>query len=160
MLGHVVGRETVHGLTVVTLAGELDVATVAELRRHLAPSDSATSAGLAVDLREVTFIDCAVVGSLVGARNRAVEASACVRLSGLRAQPRRVLTLCALDDAFCVYRHVHEAAGLACADHRVSATVTTLVPAQRTPDALSGEDPGPGRSRTDRETDPGSRPRR
>lgn len=160
MLGHVVGRETVHGLTVVTLAGELDVATVAELHRHLAPSDSATSADLAVDLREVTFIDCAVVGSLVGARNRAVEASACVRLSGLGAQPRRVLTLCALDDVFCVYRRVDEASGSACADHRVAATVTTPVPAQRTPDALSGEDPAPGRSGTDRGTGPVSRPRR
>jgi len=149
-----------HGLTIVTLAGELDVATVAALHRHLAPSDSATSADLAVDLREVTFIDCAVVGSPVGARNRAVEASACVRLSGLRAQPRWVLTLCALDDVFCVYRHVDDASGLACADHQVAATVTTLVPAQRTPDALSGEYPAPGRSGTDRETGPVSRPRR
>jgi anti-sigma B factor antagonist len=160
VLGHVVGRETVHGLTLVTLAGELDVATVAELHRHLAPSDSAASADVAVDMREVTFIDCAVVGTLVGARNRAVEASACLRLSGLRAQPRRVLTLCALDDVFCVYRHVDDAAGLACAAHPVADSLTTLVPAQRTPDALSGEDPGPGRSGTDQETDPGSRPRR
>ena len=160
MLGHVVGRETVHGLTVVTLAGDFDVATVAELRHHLAPSESATSADLAVDLREVTFIDCAVVGSLVGARNRAVGASACVRLSGLRAQPRRVLSLCALDDVFCVYRHVEDAAGLACADHHVTGNVTTLVPAQRTPDAPSGEAPAPGRSGTDRATGPVSRPRR
>lgn len=160
MLGHVVGRETVDGVTVVTLAGDLDVATVDELRRHLAPSESATSANLAVDLREVTFIDCAVIGSLVGARNRAVGASACVRLSGLRARPRRVLTLCELDEVFCFYRSVEDAARVACAYHRVVGTVRPLVPAQRAPEAVTGGDPAPDRSGPDREAGRASRPQR
>jgi anti-anti-sigma factor len=159
VLGHVMRRETVRGLTVVTLAGDFDVATVAELRGYLAPCESATMADLAVDLREVAFIDCAVIGSLVSARNRAVSASACVRLSGLHGQPRRVLGLCALDDVFCLYRSVEDAAAVPCTEHRV-ATATVVVPSQRTPAPVTREDPVPGRSATGREAGPALRPPR
>jgi anti-anti-sigma factor len=109
----------VHGLTVIGLAGDLDVATVAELRRQLAPRPSASLPDLALDLREVAFMDCAVVGALIAARNDVADAGGCVRLAGPGMGVRRILSLCHLDEVFCIYDTLSEATGPVCARHRL-----------------------------------------
>jgi anti-sigma B factor antagonist len=129
--GHVSGHWTSQGVTVLSLSGDHDVATVDDLRGWLVPAPSATGPDLAVDLRDVGFIDCAVVGALVAARNLAVGSGGCVRLASLRAVPRRVLALCALADVFCVYDALDEAAAAVCARHQPS-RLPSPVPAQRT----------------------------
>jgi anti-sigma B factor antagonist len=116
--GRVVGRRTVNGLTVVTLAGELDVVSVFHLRRGLRASLFATLPDLAVDLRAVTFLDCAAVGVLIAARNQVALAGGCLRVAGLQTEPRRLLTLCHLDGVVCVHESMAEATAVECAVHR------------------------------------------
>lgn len=116
----VIGTRTmVHGLTVIGLAGDLDVATVAELRRQLAPRPSASLPDLAIDLREVEFMDCAAVGAIIAVRNEVVDAGGCVRLAGPGMAVRRILSLCHLDEVFCIYDTLSEATEPVCARHRV-----------------------------------------
>ena len=117
--GAVIGTRTmVHGLTVIGLAGDLDVAAVAELRRQLAPRPSASLPDLVVDLREVEFMDCAVVGAMVAARNEVADAGGCLRLAGPGSVARRLLALCHLDEVFCIYDTLSEATDPVCARHR------------------------------------------
>jgi anti-sigma B factor antagonist len=115
--GHVVGRRTVNGLTVVRLAGELDVVAVHQLRRGLRASHLATLPDLAVDLRAVTFLDCAAVGVIVAARNTVALAGGCLRVAGLQDEPRRLLALCHLDDVVCVHESLADAMAMRCTFH-------------------------------------------
>jgi anti-sigma B factor antagonist len=115
--GHVVGRRTVNGLTLVTLAGELDVVAVRHLRHGLRATHLATLPDLAVDLRAVTFLDCAAVGVLIAARNQVTLAGGCLRVAGLQTEPRRLLALCHLDDVVCVHESLAEATAVRCAFH-------------------------------------------
>lgn len=132
VIGWSAGTTTVHGLTVVSLAGHLDVATVPELRRQLAPCPSASLPDLAVDLSEVDFMDCTVVGAMVAARNRVADAGGCVRLSGPRRTPRRILFLCRLEEVFCIHDSLSEATAAVCARHR-GRRATPLTPQSRMP---------------------------
>lgn len=118
MNGHVVGKRTVNGLTVVQLAGELDVVAARHVRRGLHTSHLATLPDLAVDLRAVTFLDCAVVGVLIAARNQVASAGGCLRVAGLQGEPRRLLALCHLDDVVCVHESLAEATAVRCALHQ------------------------------------------
>jgi anti-sigma B factor antagonist len=119
MNGHV-SECTAQGLTMVRLAGDQDVATVARLRGRLSPSPGATRPDIVIDLREVGFIDCAVVGAMIGARNAAAGAGGRVHLAGLQRLPERVLRLCGLIDSFCVHDGLN--AGTAVFDGQASST--------------------------------------
>ena len=59
-----------HGYPVVTVAGEIDIATAARLRERLAEL-AAGGRPLVADLDQVRFIDSAGLAALVGAANRA-----------------------------------------------------------------------------------------
>jgi|SRR4051812_22701748 len=102
MNGHVSGC-AVQGLTIVRLAGDQDVATVASLRGRLSPAPGSPRPDVVIDLAEVGFIDCAVVGAMVGARNAVTGAGGRVHLAGLQRLPELVLSLCGLLDSFCVH---------------------------------------------------------
>lgn len=117
MSGRVVGKRSVNGLTVVRLAGEFDVAAIQGLRRGLHPSHFATIPDLALDLREVTFLDCAAVGVLIAARNRVSLEGGCLRVTGLQTEPRRLLGLCRLDGVFCLHESLVQATAVVCALH-------------------------------------------
>jgi anti-sigma B factor antagonist len=130
--GHVSGQQTVDGLSVVSLAGELDLMTVPELRRQLVASSSAELPDLVVDLRDVLFMDCAVIGTLIAARRRVVAQGGCVRLAGLRERPRRLLQLCRLDEVFCVYDSLDPATKARCEKHQPAPPRAATVPAQTT----------------------------
>lgn len=117
MNGRVVSRRTVNGLTVIQLTGELDVVAVRQLRRGLRPSHFASLPDLAVDMRAVTFLDCAAVGVLIAARNQVALAGGCLRVAGLQIEPRRLLTLCHLDDVLCVHESLAEATAVQCPLH-------------------------------------------
>jgi anti-sigma B factor antagonist len=113
----VVDRRVVDGLTLVTLADELDLACCGALRRALRPLPSARMPDVAVDLRAVTFMDCAAVGVLVAAY-RAVRASGgCLRLIGPQQGPARLLDLCELEGVLCVHDSVTAATTVTCHAH-------------------------------------------
>ena len=93
----------------VTLRGELDIANVADLRAVLSEA-VARNPHVVADLSDLTFIDCASVGVLVGARTRAREAGGDLVLAGARGKVRRVLALPFMAGVFPVYASVDEAA--------------------------------------------------
>ncbi len=72
--------------SVVTVAGEIDVATAPALRERLDEVQATEPAVLIVDLLGVTFIDSTALGVLIGARKQCVAAGGSMRL--VIAEPR------------------------------------------------------------------------
>ena len=89
-----VRREPGHVL--VTVAGEVDIATVPQLQERLAVP-AASGRPLIVDLDRVTFIDAAGLGALVGAARRAAACGGSVHAVCARHQVRRLFTITGLD---------------------------------------------------------------
>src|SRR5260370_35806185 len=84
------------GCVVVTVAGEVDIATVARLRARL----SALAAGgvpLVPDLDQVSFIDATGLGALAGAAPEGAALGAHMWLVSARAQTRALLRGTELD---------------------------------------------------------------
>jgi anti-anti-sigma factor len=89
--------------TIISLRGELDIATTAELReRMLALLDSGDSP-LIVDLSLVTFCDAAGLAMLVGVQRRAQLSAIRTCLAGPRPQVSKLLRLTGLDRGFTIY---------------------------------------------------------
>jgi anti-sigma B factor antagonist len=119
--GTVVDVRVVDGMTLVTLAGDLDLASASGLRGDLTGSKAASRPDVAVDLRQVTFMDCSVVGVLVAAYKRVRAAGGCLRLVGDDRGPLRLIRLCKLDRVLCVHDSLEVATATVCHRHRVSA---------------------------------------
>ena len=130
MRGCVLGTSTVNGLMLVTLAGDLDISDRQLLRRTLDPTGTATLPDIALDLDQVEFMDCAVLGALVGVSKTVRSAGGCLRLSGLRPGPLRLLQVCRLSDAMCLHATMASATAVDCAVHR-KAVPGPSFPAQR-----------------------------
>jgi len=94
-----VERESAAPRLVVTVPGpDLDLATADALRSRfsaLRPSDRDTV--VVVDLSAVTFLDCAGLGPLMGARARF---GPCLLLRGVRPKVWRLIVLAAVDGLF------------------------------------------------------------
>ncbi|WP_371582139.1 STAS domain-containing protein [Streptomyces sp. NBC_01314] len=73
-------HRTVGGTTVITLQGELDVVTAPSLAARMDALTSGPRPDLVIDLRPVSFIDCAGLGVLCRARNRAKARQGRLRL--------------------------------------------------------------------------------
>ncbi|MGW3962465.1 STAS domain-containing protein [Amycolatopsis sp. NPDC005003] len=89
--------------TVVTVEGELDVATAPRLRAGLASLALAPGGVLVVDLGAVTFCDSSGVSALIAARNLAEAAGAGVALAAVPDRLSRTLGLIGLADFFPTY---------------------------------------------------------
>ena len=84
------------GCVIVTIVGEVDIATVARLRKRL----SVLAAGgvpLVADLDQVTFIDATGLGALAGAAREAAAHGASMYVVCARAQTRRLFRVTGLD---------------------------------------------------------------
>ncbi len=97
------------GWTVVSLAGEIDVATAPRLREHLAAT-RASAAKIIVDLTDVGFLDSAGLGVLVGAMKRSRARGGTVRLVCPCPQIREVLSLTGVAKVFLIEETVDGAA--------------------------------------------------
>src|SRR3954471_6447349 len=85
----------------VRLRGELDVATLEELRRTLRRAvASSTAEVVVVDLEAVTFLDAGTVGALLKARVEARAAGRQFALSGVSPRIHRVLRLFGAETEF------------------------------------------------------------
>ena len=62
-----------NGAVVLTIGGELDIATAPELRARVAAVMDAGARRLVLDLRAVTFVDSTALAVFVGARSRLAE---------------------------------------------------------------------------------------
>ncbi len=97
------------GLPVVSVAGEIDVATAPQLRDRLQAQVAAGNATIGVNLLDVTFLDSTALGVLVGALKRCREAGGDLRL--VMAEPRilKVFEITGLTGVFPIYATVDEA---------------------------------------------------
>jgi anti-sigma B factor antagonist len=75
-----ISQELVNGTAVVTVRGEIDVASAPELRTLLHDVCGSDASTVAVDLRAVTFLDSSALGVLVGALRRCRENESDFRL--------------------------------------------------------------------------------
>ena len=85
-----------HSHALVTVAGEIDITTVAQLRGRLAPL-AAAGRPVIVDLTEVTFIDVAGLRVLAGAARQAAATGGSLHVVSGRYQVRRMFALTGLD---------------------------------------------------------------
>ena len=96
------------GCAIVTVAGEIDIATVTRLRERLfelAPSGRP----LIADLDRVGFIDSAGLSALVGAAKRAAASGGSLQVICARPRTRQLLRLTGLDRRIPVARTLDEA---------------------------------------------------
>lgn len=83
--------------TVLALAGELDIATVPELRElAYAELDRAECRSVVLDLSELTFLDSTGIGCWVQIRTHAASAGKQVTIRSVPAAVRRVLEISGL----------------------------------------------------------------
>ncbi len=86
--------------TVITVAGELDLASSGALERELG---ALTDVGLTiVDLRELTFIDSTGLGVLIHAHQQAIERGHRLAFVRGNGQVARLLNLTGLDERLVV----------------------------------------------------------
>lgn len=86
--------------TVVTVRGELDLASAPTLREALDAGLQPDLPRVAVDLTEVTFMDSSTLGVLVAALKQARRRGGELRLVGVQGSPAKVIALTGLDDEF------------------------------------------------------------
>ena len=85
---------------VVAICGEVDIQSAPELREELLRLIRRHGPQLIIDLGGVTFMDCAGLNVLVATRRRAKLEGGWVRLVRVPPQPRRMISLLHLDQAF------------------------------------------------------------
>jgi anti-anti-sigma factor len=96
---------------VVSVIGEVDIATTTQLSDALAAAMHRDVKGLVCDLSGVSFLGAAGVTTLLAARRRAIACHAWFDLVCPQPFPRKVITLLGLDAVFNVYDRLAEAVG-------------------------------------------------
>jgi anti-sigma B factor antagonist len=98
------------GYVIVSVAGEVDIATVARLRDRL----TALAVGglpLVADLDQVSFIDATGLGALAGAARQAAAHGVSLHVVCSRPQTRRLFRVTGLDRQVPLARDLAEALG-------------------------------------------------
>ena len=85
------------GTAVLTLAGSLDAATAADLKKEVVTLTDGGRTRVAVDLAKLTLIDSTGVGVLISLFKRARAAGGAVHFCGLTGQPKEIFRLLRLD---------------------------------------------------------------
>jgi anti-anti-sigma factor len=101
-------RPTAAG-AVVTVHGEVDVATAPRLRTEIAALTLGRGQLLVVDLAGVTFCDSSGISALIAASNVAEAAGADVALAAVPARLSRTFALIGLGDFFPTYPSAEDA---------------------------------------------------
>jgi anti-sigma B factor antagonist len=96
------------GPTVITVVGELDFYTAAQLRQALEKT-TFTGEGVIIDLTDLTYCDSTGITVLVTAYHRAQAGKAPLALAGLNPDLERVFGIVGLRDVFAIYPTVDEA---------------------------------------------------
>lgn len=84
--------------TVVALRGEQDMSTAARVAEPLADVGAVGQGDVVVDLSQVLFMDAAIIGVLIGARNALRSQSRDLTIRAPSRLARRVLELCGLGE--------------------------------------------------------------
>lgn len=95
--------------TVVTVTGEIDVATAPTLRERLQACIDKGDRGVVVDLLEVPFLDSTALGVLVGAAKRLREQSGWLRIVLTEPRVAKVFEITGLTETLPIYPTVDQA---------------------------------------------------
>jgi anti-sigma B factor antagonist len=96
------------GYSVVSVTGELDVATAPDLRSHL--EEAVDRGGLTIaDLLGITFIDSTALGALVGSLKRAQAAGGDLRIVAVESRILKIFEITGLTDVFSIFPTVDTA---------------------------------------------------
>jgi anti-sigma B factor antagonist len=106
-LGLVVGDQD--GWAVLTVSGEIDIATAPSLRERLHGLLADEKHQIVVDLDDVGFLDSTALGVLVGVLKRARGEGGEVRIVCTQPRVRKVFEITRLDSAFDLFDSVDEA---------------------------------------------------
>lgn len=93
------GKET----AVLSLAGELDVANVAQVREAALKLLAGDIKRLVVDLSSLEYIDSSGLGVLIGLHKRQKESGGTLAIAGARPRVRRVLEITGLERILALY---------------------------------------------------------
>ena len=96
-------------LSVVDVAGEVDVFSAPELAEQLSQLFDAGRQTVVVDLTSVTFLDSTGLGTLVAARNRAEEAGGQLPIIGSAERVLKLFRITGLDEVFEIYPSIQAA---------------------------------------------------
>jgi anti-anti-sigma factor len=91
---------TPDGQLVVTLSGEIDIATVAQARAYLLDVIDNEVSPAMIDVSGVTFCDAAGLGVFAKVAERARDAGRPIRLTGARPALIRIMRITGLDVAY------------------------------------------------------------
>ncbi len=97
------------GYAVVSVVGDVDVATAPLLRSRLEETLEQTTPLVVVDLLGVTFIDSTALGVLIGALNRCGEEGAAMRLVVNEPRIAKIFEITGLTELFDI-RHSRQEA--------------------------------------------------
>ena len=97
------------GWTVLTVSGEIDIATAPSLRERLHALLADDKRRLVIDLDDVGFLDSTALGVLVGALKRARMEDGEVRIACAQPRVLKVFEITRLDSAFDLFDSVEEA---------------------------------------------------
>ena len=97
------------GVTVLTLAGNLDAATSAGLKKEVVVLTDSGKTRVAVDLGKVTLIDSTGVGVLISLFKRARATGGAVHFAALDGQPKEIFRLLRLDRSLDLHPSLDEA---------------------------------------------------
>lgn len=87
-------------LITVTLSGEFDMHTSAQIRERLAALDADGWQRIVIDMSDVTFVDSAGLAVLVAALRRSERRHATLKIESAHPNVRRILDLTHLSTAF------------------------------------------------------------
>ena len=104
-MASLVTAQVENGVTLVELGGDLDVGASTEVRRALVGAivGGSSPPSLAVDLRQVRFIDSSGLGVLVGALKKTRERDGSMALICAESQGLRTLTRTGLSKVFAIF---------------------------------------------------------
>ena len=95
--------------TVLTVSGEIDIATAPSLRERLHSLLADGKHRLIIDLDDVGFLDSTALGVLVGALKRSRMENGEVRIACAQPRVLKVFEITRLDSAFDLFDSVEEA---------------------------------------------------
>jgi len=117
----IVIKDTPHGCTIVTLCGELDIASAPDLRERLLAILCRQTPGLLIlDLARLEFIDSSGIAVLVNTERRARLLGWSLVLVAPQAPVSRILHICGLEQLFPIFENVSALAGIGPAEVRPS----------------------------------------
>ena len=103
-----IGARFEPGYAIVTVGGEIDIATVTQLREGLVEL-AISGQPLVADLDRVSFIDSAGLSALVGAANRAAVSGGSLHVVCAQPKIRQLFRLTGLDHRIPLARTLDEA---------------------------------------------------